>query len=300
MERIQRIRKVDPATFPAQYIAGSQPVIVTDGMEKWAAPQKWTPKYFRERFGDLYTQVYDDLFTLQGVFPLSNYIDECLDKQGRDSRGAYVRWYVKFKDVEFCWSDKVFKELAEDWSHPYFLPTSSYVMPLCRPPHTIPCHTGTYPYKGLFISAQGARTRLHRDPFGTDAVLCQFYGIKSLKFYHPADDGKLRRGKEFVDPQNPNGSVFPEFSVATPAYIDELKPGEILFTPSGWFHDVLSVTDSISVTWNFVHATNREPFLREIDDPSNDFDRDMLDFFFSRGGKRTVSVSEMRRLAMSV
>jgi len=300
MKRVERIAKIDTQTFIAQYISAGRPVIVTDAMDEWPAMTKWTPTYFRERFGNLNTQIYDSLFTLLDIRPLRDYIDECLGNQNQESKGAYVRWYVKFKDVDFYWSDEVFDELAKDWAHPYFLPKTSYVMPLCREPDTVLAHRSTFPYKGLFISSQGARTRLHRDPFGTDAVLCQFYGTKSVTFYQPADDDKLRRGKEFVDPRDPDPDAFPHFSSAAPIYRDDLKPGEILFTPSGWFHDVVSATDSISITWNFVHRANRSPFLREIADPSNDFDRDMLDFFFSSGLDRDVSVAEMTRLAMSI
>jgi hypothetical protein len=42
--------------------------------------------------------------------------------------------------------------------------------------------TDRFPYRGLLIAARGARTRLHRDPFCTDAVVCQFHGVKKRRF----------------------------------------------------------------------------------------------------------------------
>lgn len=301
MERMERIEKVEPDAFVRDYIAKSRPVIVTDSMDTWVARRKWSPSYFRERFGNLNTQIYNNLFTLRNICSLREYIDQYFGKERNDSENAYARWYVKFKDVDFYWSDAVFEALKDEWSHPYFLPTTSYVMPLCRSPDTVLSHRNTFPYKGLFISSQGSRTRLHRDPFGTDAVLCQFYGTKQLTVYHPSEDGKLRRGKDFVDPLAPDLSMFPEFSTTLAIYEDELKSGEVLFIPSGWFHDVISLTDSISITWNFVHAANRDRFLQEVADPDNDFDRDMLEFFFKRdGASEEVSVTEITRLALSV
>ena len=163
MERLERIDKIDVSTFVARYVAANRPVIVTDAMSEWPAREKWTPSYFRERFGTLSTQIYDNLFTLLGVRPLRDYIDGYLGKQGESPDGAYVRWYVKFKHIDFCWSDGVFSELADDWSHPYFLPTSSYVMPFCRTPGGVLANRDTFPYKGLFVSSRGARTRLHRE-----------------------------------------------------------------------------------------------------------------------------------------
>ena len=190
MNRVPRIEKIEPTAFTATYIAAGRPVIVTDAMTEWPAKYKWTPEYFRDRFGALLAQVYDNLFTIRDIRPLGNYIDQCFGKEGRDASGLYVRWYAQFKHIDLCWSDAVFSALARDWSHPYFLPVSAYVLPLCRYPETLHAPTTTFPYKGIFISACGARTRLHRDPFGTDAVLCQFYGTKSLTVYAPADDGK--------------------------------------------------------------------------------------------------------------
>jgi hypothetical protein len=300
MERITRIAKVDAVAFVDRYMAGAVPVIVTDAMNGWLATDKWTPAYFRERFGHLNTQIYDNLFTLLDVQPLRDYIDQYFGSSSENTIGSYARWYVKFKEVDFFWSDAVFDAIAEDWGHPYFLPNTSYVMPFCKSPRTVLAHRDTFPYKGLFISSRGSRTRLHRDPFGTDAVLCQFYGSKRLTFYSPAEDGKVRRGTKFVDPKRPNKALFPDFSSATPVYEDELIAGEILYIPSGWFHDVETVADSISVTWNFAHGARREPFIREVNDLSNDFDRDMLQFFFSKECRGTASVAQMTQLAQSI
>jgi Cupin-like domain len=300
MERLARIAKAEVSDFIGRYMAAALPVIVTDAMESWPAKYKWTPAYFRERFGHLNTQIYDNLFTLLDIRPLRDYIDRFFDASSGNTSGSYARWYVKFKNIDFFWSDAVFDAIAEDWGHPYFLPNTSYIMPFCKPPDIVLAHRNTFPYKGLFISSRGSRTRLHRDPFGTDAVLCQFHGSKSLTFYQPADDDKLRQGTKFVDPRKPDRTLFPNFPGAVPAYRDELVAGEVLYIPSGWFHDVDTVADSISVTWNFVHVARSEPFIQEINDSTNNFDRDMLDFFFSGlcGGR--VSVAEMAHLARSV
>jgi len=300
VKHLERLEKVDPALFAAEFIAKGIPAIVTDAMHAWPAKDKWTPPYFRHEFGHLGAQLYDNLFGLQSIRPLGEYIDTYFDNHQDNPRGYYVRWYVKFKPLDFFWSDDVFQAIIADWSHPYFLPTTSYVVPFCKPPGTALAHKNPFPYKGIFISARGGRTRLHRDPFGTDAVLCQFYGSKRFTFYQPADDDKLRQGHSYVDPQNPDTHAFPNFIEAQPIYDDELKPGEILFIPSGWLHDVVSVSDSISITWNFAHAARRGPFIKEVCDSANNFDRDMLEFFFSAAGHKGLAPNEMARLAQSI
>ncbi len=63
---------------------------------------------------------------------------------------------------------------------------------------------------------------------------------------------------------------------------------------------MVCLTDSISATWNFVHSAHREPLLKAIADPTNDFDREMLDYFFSQKGHRGNGVAELARLALTV
>lgn len=138
-----------------------------------------------------------------------------------------------------------------------------------------------FPYRGIFISPQGGRTRLHRDPLGSQAILWQVYGRKNVTFYPPYLDEVLRSGCEFVDPLNPDLKQFPRFPKAEPVFNGDLRPGEILFIPDGWFHDVVSITDSISVTWNFVHSLRIAPFIDVIAGESAEQDFDVAQFFLS-------------------
>lgn len=265
-----------PETFIAEHLQANAPVIVTDAMAGWRALGEWGPDYLKRKFGDMEVQVYDDLFTLLDIESLADYLDRNFGKPAHAPSTEYVRAYVRFKDVDFTWADHLFEALADDWGHPAFFPHDRFVLPFSPDGATVSPVTDLFPYKGLFISGRGARTRLHRDPFATDAVLCQFYGEKKLTLYEPGHAGKLMHDGAFVDPTAVDRARFPQFASIEPAFEDVLRPGEILFIPSGWFHDVLTLSDSISVTWNFVHQARSEPYRREVADPRNDFDRDML------------------------
>ncbi len=265
-----------PEAFVSDHLQSGEPVIVTDAMHGWPALMRWGPDYLKQKCGDMEVQVYDDLFALQNIETLSDYLDNNFGKSASILSNEYVRAYVRFKDVDFTWADTLFEVLAEDWDHPAFFPCDGFVLP-CVPKggHRSPV-TGLFPYKGLFISGRGGRTRLHRDPFGTDAVLCQFYGEKRLTFYAPSHSDKLMDAQGYVDPQAVDPHRFPDFNLIEPTFEDVLRPGEILFIPGSWFHDVTSISDSISVTWNFVHEEHAEPYRREVANPHNNFDRDML------------------------
>ncbi|MBO9881278.1 cupin-like domain-containing protein [Xanthomonas sp. D-109] len=275
MQLIPRISGVTEATFLSEYVRANVPVIVTDAMDDWRQPGRWTPDHLRRKVGGMEVQVYDDLFTLVDLEDLTDYLDRNFDQPDDAVATEYVRAYVRFKDVDFTWADRLFDALAAEWGHPYFFPRSGFVLPKSETAPISPV-TDLFPYKGLFISGRGARTRLHRDPFLTEAMLCQFHGEKHVVFYAPQHAGVLMRDGTFVDPDAVDRTLFPRFDEARPAYDDILRPGEILFIPSGWFHDVRTLSDSISITWNFVHEVSAERFRNAVQDPRNDFDRDVL------------------------
>lgn len=276
MQLIERISGVTEATFLTEYVRANVPVIVTDAMDDWRRPGRWTPDHLRLRVGGMEVQVYDDLFTLVDLEDLADYLDRNFGQPEGAVATEYVRAYVRFKDVDFTWADRLFDALAAEWGHPYFFPRTGFVLPKSDPATPISPVTDLFPYKGLFISGRGARTRLHRDPFLTEAVLCQFHGEKRVVFYAPQHANALMRDGAFVDPDAVDRTSFPRFDEVRPAYDDVLRPGEILFIPSGWFHDVRTLSDSISITWNFVHEVSAERFRHAVQDPRNDFDRDVL------------------------
>lgn len=300
MRQIERISRITVDDFVARYVIRGAPVVVTDGMDDWNGRDRWTPEYFDEHFGLLEVPVFDSLFSLVDLLPLGDFLKDSFNRNAPQENPGYVRWYSRFKNIDLSWSDRAFELLLKEWDHPYFLPRSSYVLPFCAPPDTILASESSFPYKGLFLSPAGARTRLHIDPFGTDAVLCQFFGTKALTLYRPSEQRCLRRGNEFFDSQHPDLERFPEALAAKPAFTDELRPGEILYIPAGWLHEVISIQDSISTTWNFAHASKRELFIRELLDPGNSFDRDMISFFFKSEDGRDLSVDRIVSLVNTV
>ena len=261
---IDRVRGLSEADFIKNYLNPGVPVVVKDAMENWNIAQ-FHPQAISNSFGDEFVQVYDDLFALQNVQTLNEYLAENFSRPASEPRcQRYVRWYTQLKDVEFLWADHIFELLKPHWSKPYFLPNTQMIIPPVTASGTICPTESQFPYKGLFISGRGSRTRLHRDPWHSNAVLCQFYGEKLIKLYDRNQTDHVTDGEHFVDPLNPDLNKFPNFPRA--ALLDEfiLAPGDVIFLPRGVFHDVTSVSDSVSITWNFVHAVNKPHFLAHI------------------------------------
>jgi len=290
--KIPRAYMLTQSRFVEEFLQGNQPVIVTGEATKWPAHGKWSPEYLVDRFGERDVLVYNSLFSLTDMTTLSDYVKRNFDKPDQKTH-EYIRWYSRLSDLEIPWSDSVFDELSKDWQHPSFLPSSAYVLPFCTAPDHVSAAENFFPYRGLFISARSARTRLHRDPLGSQAVLWQVYGEKDVTFYHPKHDGLLRDGREFFDPTTPDANKFPRHADATPAFRDTLEPGEILFIPDGWFHDVTCLSDSISVTWNFVCDARAEPFLQCLENEAGGGELDTVRFFLAGMIDRGISAAEI-------
>ncbi|WP_062055769.1 cupin-like domain-containing protein [Aquimarina longa] len=291
--KVPRVKSITEEKFIEEHIVSNKPVIVTDAMENWDL-EKFKPEYIKKEFGHHKVQVYNDLFDLQTIQPLEKYIDANFfrsEKEGLSKQ--YMRWYTKLKEVDFYWSDKAFDSLKNFWSQPYFVPSTSLAVPSTKGSDSKSITEYNYPYKGLFISGKGSRTRLHKDPFMSNAVLCQFYGQKHFYLYGPDKQKNVMNNGDFVDVKNPDLNKFPSFSDITHDYEDVLSPGEIILFPSGWFHDVTCVSDSISITWNFVHAKQLETLCNHIKNNPEDDQLEILKYFIKGEVSDTASAEEI-------
>ncbi|MGG8495346.1 cupin-like domain-containing protein [Tenacibaculum sp. TC6] len=290
---VTRVKNISEEIFIEKYIKGNQPVIVTDGMEKWDL-ERFTPENLKKEFGDEKVQVYNDLFDLQTIQSLEQYIDANFSRSESEGPAKqYIRWYTKLKEVEFYWSDSVFESLKKSWNQPYFIPSTSLVIPSNKEAVERNINEYSYPYKGLFISGRGSRTRLHKDPFMSNAVLCQFYGKKEIYLYSPNKEKDVMVNNEFVDVKNPDHAKFPNFKNLTPDYKDVLSPGEIIFFPSGWFHDVTCMSDSVSITWNFVHEVQLDRVCKHIEKNPEDDQLEIMRFFLRNEVPEDINSKEL-------
>jgi hypothetical protein len=97
-------------------------------------------------------------------------------------------------------------------------------------------------------------------------VLCQVYGRKRGFMFAPRQPGPW---PEWYPPR-PGLAPRTPASVAVlrgerPSYAPlearefVLEPGEVLFIPKFWVHEVFTVSASISVTYNFMHLESVSP-----------------------------------------
>ncbi len=155
--------------FIEAHLARNQP-LVTRGWYRqgWPQPSPWDLDELARRFGDCRVPVFDSLFERQRVVRFGEYVSAMADEGGAGEPVPYVRWYARQRGFQMICADDAFAELAGDWAPPSWLPSGDYMFPAIK--ENADPTRDRFPAKGIFICAAGGRTRLHVDPWVSDAA----------------------------------------------------------------------------------------------------------------------------------
>uniref|UniRef100_A0A6B2LB82 JmjC domain-containing protein n=1 Tax=Arcella intermedia TaxID=1963864 RepID=A0A6B2LB82_9EUKA len=116
----------------------------------------------------------------------------------------------------------------------------------------------------LRISSQRIRVWTHYDVM--DNILCQVTGDKEITLWPPSDVPYLYvvgSTSSVLDIENPDLLKFPKFQYASPMK-GVLKPGDVLFLPSLWFHNTITQTPSISINIFWKHLPDDQYWLKDL------------------------------------
>lgn len=113
----------------------------------------------------------------------------------------------------------------------------------------------------LWVGPKGSLTQLHFDPY--NVFLTQVVGRKRVYLLPPTAYPYVAVKNNFFaefSPHSPDYARFPQ-AQDFPVLSCEIGPGESLFIPAGWFHQVLALDKSISVSLtNVVWPNIYQPF----------------------------------------
>jgi len=250
LDLLERQRALTPATlgierradlsaeeFLERYYSTNRPVILTGKMQGWPALDAWNPAYLKAKLGDREIELQggrtnDPQFEMRKDdhrtrATFGEFIDRIGAKAGND---AYITAYNSVHN------DAALAPLYED------LGTLDEF--LLRP--------ATGPFGMFWIGPAGTFTSLHHDL--TNNFIAQITGRKHIKLLPPSETGKLYNVKhvfsEVPDLDDPNLNVDRYEDLTRVRIYDlTLKPGEILFIPVGWWHQVRSLDFSVTITY---------------------------------------------------
>jgi len=249
--------------FIEEYDCKHKPVIITDAIDHWPARTEWTVEKLLQRFEHhkFKTDEVDYFGKAKLYMVLSDYI--AYAKQQHDEDPIYL-FDDKFGEREEA------KKLLEDYEIPIYF-KEDYFESLAeeRPP-----------YRWFVIGPQRSGSPFHIDPYRTSAWNALLVGRKRWALY-PYDEHPPGVDIDY-DSDGNFDSDSPEpvkWFVDTYPHIPEdkkpieciLEAGEIMYVPSGWWHQVLNLTDTICVTQNFCNAQNFEIVCAELNFDDDDF-----------------------------
>jgi ribosomal protein L16 Arg81 hydroxylase len=229
---IERRKTPSAREFFRDYWAAHRPVVLTDALARSPALGRWTPRFFRERFGDEAIEVttgreadpnYDQNFEAHRTrMRMDAFIDRVL--AARKTNDFYM------VSNNFTMRRPRFRALLRDLKPP------TQLFGRLVPEAT-----------SLWIGPAGTVTPLHHDT--TNILFCQLHGRKRIELVSPHESALL------VDPMNGYYSSVDLDRLARaghPALRELLvrrvivKPGDALYIPAGWWHRVTSLDVSIS------------------------------------------------------
>ncbi len=244
-EQIDRREKLSRKEFLHEYVLKNRPVILMDAAAGWKAITKWTPAFFKEKYGSMRVPVFERKrgITQKDSVLLGDYVDE-ITSSTYSNRAKYL-FSLKIP--------KQFPELLSDLEPrpTYWDPNwldSGYLLP------------GLPNFKlrnitGLEMNMGGMGSPfpfLHYDDLWTQTFITQAHGRKEWLLYDPKQTPYMYASKEAENiseipmESDVDLSRFPLFAKARPVRCI-VEEGEMLYGAAGWWHTTRALTPSIAV-----------------------------------------------------
>jgi hypothetical protein len=231
------------------YVNKSIPVILTDAAADWPAFTKWSPDFFKNKYGHLKIEVSGKDILLR------DQIDSILSSTPQNPAP-----YPYNMNVE-----EHFPELLNDLKPTFNYGKSDRIQHPLLPKAML---AGTTVHE-LFFGGDGSSFPfLHYDAMCMHTQLTQVYGDKEFFLYPPDQSGYMypREDNQKIslvrDIFHPDLEKFPLFKNARPIRA-LLKQGETIFFPTHWWHSTMIHGPSITYGRALLNHNNWDAFLEE-------------------------------------
>ena len=237
---ITKLNNLSVSDFKKKFLEKRKPIIISNSFD-WQATQKWNIEYLKALypeksvilpiFSDEPAEINKEIEALELKLP------EALDliyNNSDQSKKYYLMQQSMYKD---------FPDLLSDIALPKYADKQNK--------HVI----------NLWLGEAGVNTRPHYDTYNN--FLTQIVGRKRVRLFAPTDSHNMYPyaiNDDFLGNNSPvyisrirdtdlvNDDEFPNLNMVT-CFEGILYPGDLLFIPAGWWHEVKSLDISISVNF---------------------------------------------------
>lgn len=239
---VDRARRPTPEEFVARFARPRRPVVLTGMMDDWQALARWTPDHLRRVLGDAPVRL---ARPTRGVF-------SDLERGGLDQR------LMRFRDCAsvVLSEDPGPERLGYLMNHELAGPFAPLLEDVRRPyliPDRVVARRRTWTH--LWIGPGGTITPAHYD--AANNLFGQVRGRKKVILVSPAYydrlyplgiDAAMPHNSRIGDIEHVAEGRFPRFR-DVPAQEVDLGPGEMLYIPPFWWHQVRSLSAAVSVNF---------------------------------------------------
>lgn len=252
---IEEVSGISPAEFRERFQKPLKPVVIRGGIKHWPAVGKWDLDYLRRAIRPKSIRLKNNQ-SGQRDYNFPAHIDAL---KAFESGGPLPAYLTNANLYRF------FPELVADVE-----PYSEYGLPDMTTSPLVP-RNFMYDRFGveLLLGSEGHGFGvLHVDSCYIHAFIAQIYGEKDFivfppsegKYLYPSAENPLVSDVDNI--WNPDPSRFPDVQKAR-GMVLTLRPGDLLFVASGWWHTTRMTTTSIGVTFNSVTPSNWDVFCSE-------------------------------------
>ncbi len=229
-----------------RYVCGSRPLVLTDVAADWPAMRRWSPADLKARFGHLDIEIQAE----------------------RNADPRYEENKLQHRHQARL-ADFVDRVLAGGPTNDYYMTANNEALrrpefaPLLADIGTLPaiCDRAELPRLSSFwFGPAGTNTPLHHDTimlFHTQVV-----GRKRWRFISPLETPKLYNFNNVFSPidiDRPDLARYPLFSQVKVLEVIA-EPGDTVFLPLGWWHQVTSLDVSLSFSYSSLAVPNHYSF----------------------------------------
>jgi hypothetical protein len=240
--QVEKRRSPSRDEFIERYVRGCRPVVLTNVAKDWPAMKRWSPEDLKQRFGHLSVEIQD------GRDADPKYEENKLDHRRMVELGGFV--------------DRV---MAGGPTNDYYMTANNEVLrrpefaPLMADIGSLPpaCDRSQLLHRSSFwFGPAGTLTPLHHDTimlFHTQVV-----GRKRWRLISPLETPRLYNYNNVFSPidiDRPDLNRYPLFSQVKVLDV-MVEPGETIFLPLAWWHQVTSMDVSLSFSFTNLDVPN--------------------------------------------
>jgi hypothetical protein len=240
IRQVDRVKEISENNLKQNYIAKGIPVVMDGKANDWKCVKQWTLDWLSENYSKDEVAIFDPLNSENDKI---NYkVEKTTIKEIIESiKLGDTNKYSRFNRILYD-----HPELIDDFDWKWLYKMRNFIS-----------SGKTFQ---VFIGGKGSKTSLHCAT--ENNLFTQVYGEKHWYLYPPKNDvfltPPITKSPYFYsdfNPENPDFEKFPASRFLT-TYECVLRPGDILYNPPLWWHQVKNLNHSIGVGFRWFNPIN--------------------------------------------